>query len=115
MSSIRGCVIEGVETGIIFPANANIDISSTSVKKCKVGMFAFDKDYDVEKFLRALSSHQKEFDELKNEVSSLRTRKPKLIRRIIKMSSIASLLSTSADLTTVVDFLITQLKNADII
>ncbi|WP_337020880.1 hypothetical protein [Pantoea anthophila] len=115
MSSIRGCVIEGVETGIIFPANANIDIASTSVKKCKVGMFAFDKDYDVEKYLRALSNHQKEFDDLKHEVSSLRTRKPKLIRRVIKMSSIAALLSTSSDLTTVVDFLMAQLKNAGII
>ena len=115
MAIMKGCSAYGYKAGFVFPAEAKMELEDCSTTNCEVGFFAYNSSADIESMMRSLCDHQREFDELKKSIENLPEKNSESVKAIIKASSLAALLSASADATTVMDFILQQLHSANII
>lgn len=109
MATFKNCNVTGADVGFLVHKSVNATFDGCSATGGRVGFFEYENADQLNFLLSGAQKHPEELKELEKSVSALNLKTKSNIRRVIKLSSIAAILSMASDSSQVYDFLMSHI------
>lgn len=111
MAILKNCSATGCGTGFeYFTEDESLIMDGCSADNCGTGFLAKLTPEQISKLYSTFEANKNHFDDLEKKVNELPVKSTKNVKLLIMSSVLAGILSKAADLTTVVDFILTKLN-----